>query len=71
MVTTHNLGFPRVGRKRELKFALESYWNKSISEEVLLAKAAELRSQHWQNQALLDWVPVGVFHYTIRCWIPV
>ena len=26
MVTTHNLGFPRIGAKRELKFALENYW---------------------------------------------
>lgn len=61
MVTTHNLGFPRIGRKRELKFALESYWNKTISEENLLAKAAELRLQHWQDQAMLDWVPIGDF----------
>ena len=61
MVTTHNLGFPRIGRKRELKFALEGYWNKTIPEENLLAVAAELRSQHWQDQAMLDWVPVGDF----------
>ena len=26
MVTTHNLGFPRIGQRRELKFALENYW---------------------------------------------
>ncbi len=26
MAMTHNLGFPRIGAKRELKFALESYW---------------------------------------------
>src|SRR6185436_7397064 len=25
MTTTHNLGFPRIGARRELKFALESY----------------------------------------------
>ncbi|MCB1985163.1 MAG: 5-methyltetrahydropteroyltriglutamate--homocysteine S-methyltransferase [Burkholderiales bacterium] len=61
MVTTHNLGFPRIGRKRELKFALERYWNKTISEEILLAKATELRSKHWQDQVMLDWVPVGDF----------
>ena len=36
MVTTHNLGFPRIGRKRELKFALETYWKKEISEQALL-----------------------------------
>ncbi|RYG63331.1 hypothetical protein EON80_21455, partial [bacterium] len=25
-IKTHNLGFPRMGAKRELKFALESFW---------------------------------------------
>ncbi|MDR4517567.1 MAG: 5-methyltetrahydropteroyltriglutamate--homocysteine S-methyltransferase [Nitrosomonas sp.] len=63
MVTTHNLGFPRIGRKRELKFALEGYWNKTISKESLLAKATELRLKHWQDQAVLDWVPVGDFSF--------
>ena len=26
MITTHNLGFPRIGAQRELKWANESYW---------------------------------------------
>lgn len=26
MSTAHVLGFPRIGAKRELKFALERYW---------------------------------------------
>ena len=61
MVTTHNLGFPRIGRQRELKFALESYWKRDISEESLLETAATLRARHWQDQSNLDWVPVGDF----------
>ena len=61
MVTTHNLGFPRIGRKRELKFALEKYWKKEISEQALLDAAITLQTQHWQDQALLDWIPVGDF----------
>ncbi|HRB97808.1 MAG TPA: 5-methyltetrahydropteroyltriglutamate--homocysteine S-methyltransferase [Nitrosomonas sp.] len=61
MVTTHNLGFPRIGRKRELKFALEKYWKKEISEQALLEAAITLQTQHWQDQALLDWIPVGDF----------
>ncbi|MEK6596531.1 MAG: hypothetical protein AABZ18_08450, partial [Pseudomonadota bacterium] len=40
MITTHNLGFPRIGRKRELKFALERYWKGTISESVFLEIAA-------------------------------
>lgn len=61
MVTTHNLGFPRIGRKRELKFALEKYWKKAISAETLLEIATDLRTQHWQDQLTLDWIPVGDF----------
>lgn len=61
MITTHNLGFPRIGGKRELKFALEQYWSGAISELGLLETATELRNQHWQYQAKIDWIPVGDF----------
>lgn len=61
MATTHSLGFPRIGRKRELKFALEKYWKGTISEQALLEIATDLRTQHWQDQAALDWIPAGDF----------
>ena len=61
MVTTHNLGFPRIGRNRELKFALEKYWKGELSEQDLLDTAGALRAQHWQDQTHLDWIPVGDF----------
>ncbi|WP_096294223.1 5-methyltetrahydropteroyltriglutamate--homocysteine S-methyltransferase [Nitrosomonas ureae] len=61
MVTTHNLGFPRIGRNRELKFALEKYWKGGISESALSDIAADLRVRHWQDQSILDWIPVGDF----------
>ncbi|SFM89937.1 5-methyltetrahydropteroyltriglutamate--homocysteine S-methyltransferase [Nitrosomonas communis] len=63
MVTTHNLGFPRIGAKRELKFALESYWNEQSSREELEMVGAQLCQRHWQNQSKLDWVPVGDFSF--------
>jgi 5-methyltetrahydropteroyltriglutamate--homocysteine methyltransferase len=63
MVTTHNLGFPRIGKKRELKFALEKYWNNTISQYDLLEVASILRQQHWQNQAGVDLIPVGDFSF--------
>ncbi len=61
MVTTHNLGFPRIGAARELKFALESYWDGSTGENDLSQLAAGLRQEHWQRQTGLDWLPVGDF----------
>ena len=63
MVTTHNLGFPRIGAKRELKFALESYWKGDSSLDNLKALGAQLRRQNWQSQSALDLVPVGDFSF--------
>ena len=63
MVTTHNLGFPRIGAMRELKFALESYWKGQSSRAGLEACGAQLRKQHWQMQSGLDWTPVGDFSF--------
>lgn len=59
----HNLGFPRMGANRELKFALESYWKGETDADNLLTIAYGLRQQHWniQQQAGLDFVPVGDF----------
>jgi len=63
MVTTHNLGFPRIGARRELKFAQEAFWKGQISEEDLQITGADLRRRHWQNQHPLDRVPVGDFSF--------
>ena len=63
MTTIHNLGFPRIGAKRELKFALESYWKGESSRDELKALGAQLRQRHWENQAGLDFVPVGDFSF--------
>lgn len=63
MTTIHNLGFPRIGAKRELKFALESYWKGESSRDALKTLGAQLRQRHWENQAGLDWVPVGDFSF--------
>ena len=63
MVTTHNLGFPRIGAQRELKTALERYWKGQSSREELSALAGALRKRHWQDQAGLDLVPLGDFSF--------
>ena len=65
MTKIHNLGFPRLGENRELKFALECYWRGEIDQITLQGTAAELRQRHWQLQASsgLDFIPVGDFSY--------
>ncbi|WJI15667.1 5-methyltetrahydropteroyltriglutamate--homocysteine S-methyltransferase [Pseudoxanthomonas winnipegensis] len=50
MTSVTNLGFPRIGPRRELKHALERYWKGEDSADTLQATAAALRAQHWQLQ---------------------
>jgi len=61
MALIHNLGFPRIGEKRELKFALEAFWKGQTSETELQTMAKAIRTLNWQTQQVLDWVPVGDF----------
>lgn len=60
-----NLGFPRIGRQRELKFALEKYWRGEINQCQLVQVADELKQTHWQWQADagIELLPVGDFAY--------
>lgn len=53
-VKAHILGYPRVGAKRELKFALESFWRRESSSEDLQNTAKTLRTAHWQKQQDAD-----------------
>ena len=65
MTTFHLLGFPRVGAKRELKFAQERYWRQELSEQDLLTVAKLLREKNWQHQAAAnaDYVAVADFTF--------
>jgi len=65
LLRTHNLGYPRIGAKRELKRALEAYWSGSGTLEELEATGRELRRINWQKQlaADIDWIPSNDFSY--------
>ncbi|WPP02715.1 5-methyltetrahydropteroyltriglutamate--homocysteine S-methyltransferase [Methylocella tundrae] len=47
------LGTPRIGPRRELKFALESFWSGKSGEAALLEAAAGLRAANWARQRAL------------------
>ncbi len=49
-IATATLGAPRIGRRRELKFALEAYWSGKSSAEELLETAKQLRAANWIEQ---------------------
>ncbi|WP_324709863.1 5-methyltetrahydropteroyltriglutamate--homocysteine S-methyltransferase [Pseudomonas citronellolis] len=63
MALAHNLGFPRIGRDRELKKALEAFWKGELDEAGLRAVGKQLRATHWQAQkdAGIELLPVGDF----------
>ena len=50
MAQLHHLGFPRIGNKRQLKFAQEKFWTGEITEIQLQATAAQLRQNNWLEQ---------------------
>ena len=45
--------FPRIGPRRELKTALESYWSGKTDEQALRETAAGLRAANWARQQAL------------------
>jgi 5-methyltetrahydropteroyltriglutamate--homocysteine methyltransferase len=47
------LGTPRIGPRRELKLALESFWSGASDEKALRDTAAELRAANWARQKKL------------------
>ncbi|WP_273826438.1 5-methyltetrahydropteroyltriglutamate--homocysteine S-methyltransferase [Pseudomonas asplenii] len=63
MALAHSLGFPRIGRDRELKKAQEAFWKGELNEAGLRAVGAELRKVHWdlQKDAGIELLPVGDF----------
>ena len=44
------VGFPRVGKLRELKFATEKYFREELCKDELQDIAKELRKEHWEYQ---------------------
>ncbi|VFT16643.1 5-methyltetrahydropteroyltriglutamate--homocysteine S-methyltransferase [Pseudomonas aeruginosa] len=63
MALAHTLGFPRIGRDRELKKAQEAFWKGELDEAGLRAVGRQLRAAHWQVQkdAGIQLLPVGDF----------
>jgi len=62
-IRTHNLGFPRIGAKRELKHSIESFWSGKIGEAQLLDTAKAVRIVNWSTQraAGIDLIPSNDF----------
>jgi 5-methyltetrahydropteroyltriglutamate--homocysteine methyltransferase len=67
-MTTKNtsvIGFPRIGKNRELKFASEKFFKGEISETELQKVAADIRLYGWkkQNEAKISYIPSNDFSF--------
>jgi 5-methyltetrahydropteroyltriglutamate--homocysteine methyltransferase len=62
---TQNLGYPRIGNKRELKKASEAYWAGKITAEELQKTGKEIRLKNWkiQKDAEIDLIPSNDFSF--------
>jgi len=62
---TSVVGFPRIGRLRELKFACEKYFRSELPAAQLDQTARELRLAHWtmQRDAGIDMIPSNDFSF--------
>lgn len=62
---TSIVGFPRVGKLRELKFASEKYFKGEIDANELESVAKELRKEHYEAQknAGIDYITSNDFSY--------
>ncbi len=65
MIFSANLGFPRIGNRRELKQALESYWSGATGADALVRMAQSLRARHWfiQQKAGIHHIPSNDFSF--------
>ncbi|VAI26725.1 unnamed protein product [Triticum turgidum subsp. durum] len=64
-MASHIVGYPRMGPKRELKFALESFWDGKSSAEDLEKVATDLRASIWKQMADagIKYIPSNTFSY--------
>lgn len=62
---THNLGYPRIGKKRELKKACEQYWSGKIIQKELLDVSRRIINENLklQQEAGIDLIPVNYFSF--------
>lgn len=65
MAIAHNLGLPRIGLQRELKFALERYWKGEIDKAELDRCGEQVRMDNWSRQIAAghDFISVGDFSW--------
>ncbi|MDF5733929.1 MAG: 5-methyltetrahydropteroyltriglutamate--homocysteine S-methyltransferase, partial [Rhizonema sp. PD38] len=60
-IQTATLGYPRIGKNREVKKALEAFWSGKLEAESLLQTVQEVEESNWKTQleAGIDFIGIG------------
>ena len=63
MLLSSNLGYPRIGSNRELKWLLESFWKKKINQTSLFENISNIKKNNWikQRKAGINFIPSNDF----------
>ena len=63
MMLSSNLGYPRIGPNRELKWLLESFWKKKINKTNLFENISDIKKNNWikQKKAGIHFIPSNDF----------
>ena len=63
MMLSSNLGYPRIGPNRELKWLLESFWKKKINKTNLFENILDIKKNNWikQKKAGIHFIPSNDF----------
>ncbi|MFQ3679676.1 MAG: 5-methyltetrahydropteroyltriglutamate--homocysteine S-methyltransferase, partial [Pseudanabaenaceae cyanobacterium] len=69
MTMTATLGYPRIGRQRELKKALEAYWHGQIDAQSLQQTQQAIAAGAWQTQAQAGIDQIGVGDHSLYDWV--
>jgi 5-methyltetrahydropteroyltriglutamate--homocysteine methyltransferase len=74
-ISTATLGYPRIGKNREVKKALEAFWSGKIDADLLLKTVQEVEEINWETQLEegIDCIGIGdatlydhVLDWTVR-----
>lgn len=60
-ISTTTLGYPRIGKNREVKKSLEAFWSGKVAAETLLQIVREVEAANWRSQldAGIDRIGIG------------
>lgn len=64
-ISTATLGYPRIGKNREVKKALEAFWSRKIDAELLLKTVREVEEINWKTQLEEGIARIGIGDATL------